>query len=85
MTTRSKKALGGSALGILALLFVGLVILSNGLLRGWRLDLTENQLYTVGFSFKPIPNVVIKGDYRNRVADSGSLSDELNLGVGYVF
>lgn len=41
--------------------------------------------HTIGFNFKPIPNVVIKADYRNRDADLGRVADELNLGVGYVF
>jgi opacity protein-like surface antigen len=45
----------------------------------------EIQVYTLGFSFKPTANVVIKADYRNRVAESGGLPDEFNLGMGFVF
>jgi len=45
----------------------------------------EIEIYTLGFSFQPIPRVVIKADYRNRVAKSGGLPDEFNLGVGFVF
>jgi len=45
----------------------------------------EIQIYTLGFSFQPTPNVVIKADYRNRVAESGGLPDEFNLGMGFVF
>ena len=45
----------------------------------------EIEIYTVGFSFQPIPRVVIKADYRNRTAKSGGLSDEFNLGIGFVF
>lgn len=41
------KAYGASALFLLALLFVGLVMLSNFALRGLRADLTENGLYTL--------------------------------------
>ena len=41
-----RTTLGGGALLALALLFVGLTILFNGTLRGWRLDLTANRLYT---------------------------------------
>jgi len=41
--------------------------------------------YTTGFSFLPIPNVVIKADYRRRNAQSGNKPDEVNLGFGYVF
>jgi ABC-type uncharacterized transport system involved in gliding motility auxiliary subunit len=44
MTKRSK--LGASTLAALALLFVGLTILFSHALRGWRLDLTQNHLYT---------------------------------------
>lgn len=36
-----------SSLGVLALLFLALVMLSNILFRGARLDLTENNLYTL--------------------------------------
>jgi ABC-type uncharacterized transport system involved in gliding motility auxiliary subunit len=44
MTKRSK--LGAGTLVALALLFVGLTILFQHTLRGWRLDLTQNHLYT---------------------------------------
>ena len=44
MTKRS--TLGGGALIALALLFVGLTMLFSHALRGWRLDLTQNHLYT---------------------------------------
>ena len=44
MTKRSK--LGAGTLAALALLFVGLTILFSHALRGWRLDLTQNHLYT---------------------------------------
>ncbi len=45
----------------------------------------EIEIYTFGVSFKPIPNVVIKADYRGRKAESGTLPDEFNMGVGFVF
>jgi ABC-type uncharacterized transport system involved in gliding motility auxiliary subunit len=41
-----RSTLGGGALLGLALLFIGLTILFNHSLRGWRLDLTQNHLYT---------------------------------------
>ncbi|HEY6482079.1 MAG TPA: Gldg family protein [Steroidobacteraceae bacterium] len=44
MTNRS--TLGGGALLALALLFIGLTILFDHALRGWRLDLTQHHLYT---------------------------------------
>jgi hypothetical protein len=43
------------------------------------------QVYTVGVSAKPIANVVLKFDYRNRQARVGELGDEVNLGIGVVF
>src|SRR4029077_18898981 len=47
LTTMNKRStLGGGALLALALLFIGLTLLFNHALRGWRLDLTENRLYT---------------------------------------
>ncbi|MDT8423603.1 MAG: hypothetical protein RQ724_07500 [Desulfuromonadales bacterium] len=42
-------------------------------------------LYNVGISYKPIPNVVLKADYRNFNKDAGAKADELNLGFGYIF
>ena len=44
MTKRS--TLGGATLLALALLFIGLTVLFNFTLRGWRVDLTQNHLYT---------------------------------------
>jgi ABC-type uncharacterized transport system involved in gliding motility auxiliary subunit len=41
-----RSTLGGGALLALALLFIGLTVLFSFLLRGWRLDLTENRLYS---------------------------------------
>lgn len=42
-----RSTLGGGALVLLAVLFVALTVLSSGLLRGARLDLTQNRLYTI--------------------------------------
>ncbi|HEX4647532.1 MAG TPA: Gldg family protein [Steroidobacteraceae bacterium] len=41
-----RLTLGGGTLLALALLFIGFTILFNYALRGWRLDLTQNRLYT---------------------------------------
>ena len=41
-----RLTLGGGTLLALALLFIGLTVLFNYALRGWRLDLTQNRLYT---------------------------------------
>ena len=39
----------------------------------------------VGLSYKPIPNVVIKLDYRNLEAEVGQIADEFNIGFGFIF
>lgn len=44
---KQRTLLGRSALLALAMLFIGITVLSTWALRGWRLDLTENKLYTV--------------------------------------
>jgi ABC-type uncharacterized transport system involved in gliding motility auxiliary subunit len=41
-----RSTLGGGTVLALALLFIGLTVLCNYALRGWRLDLTQNRLYT---------------------------------------
>ncbi len=53
---------------------------------GFKIDRSQIwNLYTAGFSWKPVPNVVVKMDYRHREAGSGDLSDELNMGIGLAF
>ncbi|MGA9421103.1 MAG: Gldg family protein [Rhodanobacteraceae bacterium] len=43
----NRKALSGTALIILAILFVALMIVVNTLFRGARIDLTQNHIYTL--------------------------------------
>lgn len=45
----------------------------------------DRQLWQFGVNYKPIPNVVIKADYRHFDADQGELADEFNLGLGFIF
>jgi ABC-type uncharacterized transport system involved in gliding motility auxiliary subunit len=52
--TFGRKSLGGSALLALAGLFIGLTILLSFALRGWRIDLTDNHLYTLANGSKHI-------------------------------
>jgi ABC-type uncharacterized transport system involved in gliding motility auxiliary subunit len=47
MSTPNRRALTGTTLAVLAVLFVALVFLSGVLLRGARIDLTGNRLYTL--------------------------------------
>lgn len=44
---RAGRALGAATFVVLAVLFVGLTVLSDHVFRGARLDLTENRLYTL--------------------------------------
>jgi ABC-type uncharacterized transport system involved in gliding motility auxiliary subunit len=55
MTNRS--TLGGGALLALALLLIGLTVLFDHALRGWRVDLTANHLYTTA----PGTDRILKG------------------------
>jgi hypothetical protein len=49
-------------------------------------DASKDQtIYQFGLHYKPIPNVVIKADYRNRNAKQGQVGDDVNLGVGFIF
>jgi ABC-type uncharacterized transport system involved in gliding motility auxiliary subunit len=45
--TKHRSALTGGTLAVLAVLFVAAIVLGNTLLRGARLDLTENSLFTL--------------------------------------
>ncbi|MBN1240355.1 MAG: Gldg family protein [Gammaproteobacteria bacterium] len=47
MNSAGRRRIGYSTLGLLVLVFVAAVMASNTLLRGMRLDLTENNLYTL--------------------------------------
>lgn len=43
------------------------------------------QLTTVGLNYKPIEEIVLKGEYQFYDDEADSLSDQLNLGLGYIF
>lgn len=47
MSTKTQKNLGASTLILLLLAFVAAVIIANQLFKGWRIDLTDNNLYTL--------------------------------------
>ena len=53
---------------------------------GYEKNLNKRRtILTAGVQYKPITNVVLKLDYRNRRASEGELSDEMNMGVGFAF
>jgi gliding motility-associatede transport system auxiliary component len=47
MSTKAQQRLSATSLVMLALAFIVAVAISNQLFKGWRLDLTENNLYTL--------------------------------------
>jgi ABC-type uncharacterized transport system involved in gliding motility auxiliary subunit len=47
MSMAQRRKVGYSSLALLAVAFIAAVMASNTLLRGVRLDLTENRLYTL--------------------------------------
>jgi ABC-type uncharacterized transport system involved in gliding motility auxiliary subunit len=47
MNALQRKTMTGGTLLVLAVLFIALIVLSNAMLRGMRIDLTENRLYTL--------------------------------------
>ena len=50
----NRKALSGTALVVLAVLFVAVMLLVNVAFRGARIDLTQNHLYTLSDGTKKI-------------------------------
>jgi hypothetical protein len=45
----------------------------------------NEDVYQFGVNYKPVPNVVIKADYRNFEAKYDRVGDEFNLGIGFIF
>ena len=45
----------------------------------------DRWIYQAGLTYKPIPNISIKADYRNIHSTSGQAPDEFNLGVGFIY
>jgi hypothetical protein len=45
----------------------------------------DTELYTVGLTYKPIPQVALKLDYRNFELARGEATDEVTIGAGFVF
>lgn len=53
---------------------------------GFTSDETKDiQVINTGLNFKPVPNVVLKFDYRNLWAAEGKVADEINVGLGFNF
>jgi ABC-type uncharacterized transport system involved in gliding motility auxiliary subunit len=54
MSTKSQQRLSASSLVLLVLAFIAAAIIANQLFKGWRIDLTENRLYTLSDGTKRI-------------------------------
>lgn len=53
---------------------------------GFSADLAlERTNFTIGFMYKPMPNIGLKGDYLNRDNEASSGLDQFNLAVTYLF
>lgn len=58
----------------------------QGVPSGVVADNRHNRDYfEAGLQYKPIPQVVVKLDYRNLDAETGTLPDEVRIGAGFVF
>jgi hypothetical protein len=54
--------------------------------QGFKRDKSKDTTsYTVGVSYKPHPQVVLKLDYRNFELEEGTRPDDVNIGLGFVF
>lgn len=45
----------------------------------------DRWIYQAGLTYKPIPNISVKLDYRNINSAAGQRPNELNLGVGFIY
>lgn len=45
----------------------------------------ERWVYQAGLTYKPIPNISIKADYRNVNTPTGGVPSEVNLGIGFIY
>jgi hypothetical protein len=48
-------------------------------------DNDDRRSIDVGIDYKPIPEVVIKLDYRNEDAEQGDRPDVVRVGAGFIF
>ncbi len=45
----------------------------------------DKTVWTIGFNFKPHPNIVLKADYQFRDNEAGDEPDVFELGMGFIF
>jgi hypothetical protein len=97
----SSRLIGGyveAGYDVLPLLFPGTEMSLSPFIRFERLNTQADvpagftadeskdiSVLNIGLSYKPIPNVVIKLDYRNLDPKTGQIADEVNIGFGFIF
>jgi hypothetical protein len=52
---------------------------------GVRNDAFQNDYLVAGVTYRPIPQVVVKGDWQRRTPDVGDAVDRVNVGAGFIF
>ncbi|HYG67220.1 MAG TPA: hypothetical protein VD838_06160, partial [Anaeromyxobacteraceae bacterium] len=45
----------------------------------------RNDYWVAGLTYRPIPQIVLKGDFQRRSPDAGDAVDQLNVGAGFIF
>ncbi|HYC91286.1 MAG TPA: hypothetical protein VEO54_18845 [Thermoanaerobaculia bacterium] len=46
---------------------------------------SEQNIFTIGLQFRPVPQTVIKADWQNSDNEAGTGLDQWNIGIGYIF
>ena len=57
MSQANRRSLTGGSLALLAVLFVALTVLVSFIFRGVRVDLTDNDLYTISANLAGLPAI----------------------------
>lgn len=52
---------------------------------GVRNDAFQNDYWVAGLTYRPIPQIVLKGDWQRRSPGAGDSVDQVNVGAGFVF
>ena len=61
MGTKQQTRMGLTSIGLLIIVMIATLMVSNLLFKGWRLDLTENKLYTISDGTKNILSSIDEG------------------------
>ena len=50
-----------------------------------RSGVNDRRIWTLGASWKPLPQIVVKADYQDRGDAADTAVDQFNLALGYIF